>query len=90
MKLEEAKSILDEWAVSYRREVGENDDSIAIETVLQELDNSVSKDKAREEIKELSKKLYEPNNDRWEKDDNNYYNKIKAQIKILKELLEDK
>ena len=48
----------------------------------------VRKDKIREKLKKLIKKLNEPNNDRWEKDDNIYYDKIKCQIRILKELLE--
>ena len=47
----------------------------------------VRKDKIREKIKKLIKKLNEPNNDRWEKDDNIYYQKIKAKIQVLKELL---
>lgn len=44
-------------------------------------------DKIRNKLIELSKKLIEPNDDRWEKDDDAYYNKIKAQILVLKELL---
>ena len=47
------------------------------------------RDKIRNKLIELSKKLVEPNDDRWEKDDDAYYNKIKAQILVLKELLGD-
>ena len=49
----------------------------------------IPKSKVKEKIEELFKKLEEPNNDRWEKDDDIYYNQIKAQIRILKELLEE-
>lgn len=43
--------------------------------------------KMNEKLEELIQKLKEVNNDRWEKDDNAYYNKIKAQIKVLQELI---
>jgi hypothetical protein len=49
----------------------------------------IPKSKIREKIEELFKKLDEPNNDRWEKGDDVYYNQIKAQIRILKELMKD-
>ena len=45
------------------------------------------KNKIRYKLIELSKKLGEPNDDRWEKDDDLYYEKIKIKIKVLKELL---
>lgn len=48
----------------------------------------IHKDKIRNKLIELSKKLIESNDDRWEKDDDAYYNKIKAQMLVLKELLE--
>ena len=51
-------------------------------------DNYIPKEKIREKIKRLIQKLNESNDDRWEKDDNIYYDKIKCQIRILKELLE--
>lgn len=41
----------------------------------------------KEKLNELIQKLKEANNDRWEKDDNAYYNKIKAQIRVLQELI---
>lgn len=41
----------------------------------------------KEKLEELIQKLKEVNNDRWEKDDNAYYNKIKAQIRVLQELI---
>lgn len=74
---------------------GEDDaDVIMLEKVLnliekqqKEIENSISKDKINNKLKELSKKLVEPNNDRWEKDDDVYYGKIKAQIQVLKEIL---
>ena len=52
--------------------------------------NSIPKIKIEDKIKELVKKLNEPNNDRWEKEDSIYYDKLKVQIKTLQELLEDK
>lgn len=52
-------------------------------------DDYIPKSKVKEMLKELFKKLDEPNNDRWEKDDDIYYNKIKAQIRIIQELMED-
>lgn len=58
-------------------------------TVLNYIDNSIPKDKIIKKEKELINKLTEVNNDRWETDDAIYYNKIKAQIKILKDLLEE-
>ena len=48
---------------------------------------TVSKNKIRDKLIELAKKLTEPNDDRWEKDDNAYYEKIKAQIRVLKEII---
>lgn len=48
--------------------------------------DGVWKDKINNKLKELAKKLTEPNDDRWEKDDKAYYAKIQAQIRILKEL----
>lgn len=36
----------------------------------------------------LLKQMQEPNNDRWEKDDEKYYEKIKIQCKTIKEILE--
>lgn len=35
----------------------------------------------------LLKQMQEPNNDRWEKDDEKYYEKIKIQYKTIKEIL---
>lgn len=51
--------------------------------------DSIPKEAIREKIKQLIQKLNEPNNDRYEKDDNLYYDKIKCQIRICKELLGD-
>lgn len=39
-------------------------------------------------LKELLRKLDEPCDDRWEKDNKDYYAKIKAQINIIKQLKE--
>lgn len=44
------------------------------------------KAKINNKLKELAKKLVEPNDDRWEKDDDLYYEKIKARINVLKDL----
>ncbi len=52
MKLEEAIRIMEEWSSSYYKEVGENDDSLVIDTVLQALQNSISKDIIRQKINE--------------------------------------
>lgn len=59
-----------------------------LEKLQKEADNYIPKEKIREKIKRLIQKLNESNDDRWEKDDNIYYDKIKCQIRILKELLE--
>ena len=48
---------------------------------------TVGKKRIRDKIKELVKKLDEPNDDRWEKDDDVYYGKIKAQIQVLKSII---
>ena len=47
----------------------------------------IPKQIVKDKIEELLKKLDNPNNDRWEKNDDIYYSQIKAQIRILKELL---
>lgn len=65
-------------------------EKVAKEEVEELLENSISKDKIKEKkkIRELTNKLNQPNNDRWEDDDTIYYDKIKAQIRVLQELLE--
>lgn len=59
-------------------------------TTWEEYTTWISKQLIRDKIENLIKMLNKPNNDRWEKDDNAYYNKIKVQIKVLQELLEEK
>ena len=51
--------------------------------------NYIPKGKIEDKIEELVKKLNEPNCDRWEKDDGIYYDKLKVQIRLLQELLEE-
>lgn len=69
--------------------VGKNyiDYKFEYENLQRMLSDSIPKEAIREKIKELIGKLDKPNEDRWEKDDEIYYSKIKCQIKILKELL---
>ncbi len=49
----------------------------------------IRRDVIKEKMGELLNKLKIPNNDRWETDDNLYYEKIKAQLRLCKELLEE-
>lgn len=51
--------------------------------------NKKWEDKIKEKIEKLFKKLDETNNDRWEKNEEIYYNQIKSQIRVLKELLKE-
>ncbi len=45
-------------------------------------------EKLKNKQMKLLKQMQEPNNDRWEKDDERYYEEIKIQYKFLKEILE--
>lgn len=51
-------------------------------------ENYIAKEKVDNLLKELLRKLNEPCDDRWEKDNKDYYAKIKAQINIIKQLKE--
>lgn len=51
-------------------------------------ENYIAKEKVDNLLKELLRKLDEPCDDRWEKDNKDYYAKIKAQINIIKQLKE--
>ena len=52
------------------------------------IEKMTAKAKVDNLLKELLKKLDEPCDDRWEKDNKDYYAKIKAQINIIKQLKE--
>ena len=47
----------------------------------------IDKDIIRMKLKELVNKLNKPNEDRWENNDTIYYDKIKSNISLLKDLL---
>lgn len=51
-------------------------------------ENYIAKEKVDNLLKELLRKLDEHCDDRWEKDNKDYYTKIKAQINIIKQLKE--
>lgn len=75
----------------YNKDVEKNTKDIAtvlnlIEKQQKQIENSIGKDKINNKLIELVKKLAEPNDNRWEKDDDVYYEKIKAQINVLKDL----
>ncbi len=88
MKLEEAKKEL-KHIVNFKNDTGfaysQKNTSIlqkAIETVLQELENCISKDKVREKISELKQTP--------RKEFCNYNDYTYGSIRALEELLEDK
>lgn len=58
-----------------------------IDAMINELEESINKQVILDIIRELTGKLAEPNSDRFELDDEVYYNNIKAQIRICKEIL---
>lgn len=79
MELKEAKRIMEEWSSSYHREVGENDDSLVIDTVLQALENSIPTKKIEDKIKELEPELELQHLER----------EARLQIRLLQKILED-
>ena len=59
----------------------------SVDAMINELEESINKQVILDIIRELTGKLAEPNSDRFELDDEVYYNNIKAQIRICKEIL---
>lgn len=90
MKLEEAKEIL-KSILSYMED--DETEKEAIETVLQALDNSISKDKVKEKVEEYRNKSEEYDENR-KNDFMGFWNieflKVCHKMQGLQELLEDK
>ena len=93
MKLEEAKKKLD----YHKNIIASLDEKSglfeAIKTVLQALDNSISKDKVKEKIEELNKNIdlsIDNSKGGLDEDFIDKGTKLLAQKRILEELLEDK
>jgi len=100
MKLEESKKYLEIMTKTFDIKCPNiNERNInrlkveAIETVLQALENSISKDKVKEKIEELNKNIdlsIDNSKGGLDEDFINKGTKLLAQKRILKELLEDK
>ncbi len=93
MKLEEAKKKLD-YHKNIIASLDEKSELFeAIKTVLQALDNSISKDKVKEKIEELNKNIdlsIDNSKGGLDEDFIDKGTKLLAQKRILEELLEDK
>ena len=97
--IKNCKIWIDEEDINYTRWFGLNELAILIKLIEKlrikngkefargmETNEKSWKAKINNKLKELAKKLVEPNDDRWEKDDDLYYEKIKARINVLKDL----
>ena len=84
IELEDKNTELEEQVEYLKHEV-ELRDATVEKLVIEKM---TAKAKVDNLLKELLKKLDEPCDDRWEKDNKDYYAKIKAQINIIKQLKE--